>query len=191
MNRKLNTQPEMSDFIKVWSDPNRFKVIGTLANADQTFGKIVAVTKLSANDVSHHLEKLIEVGLVNKNAQGSYELRFESLFQVSKNLFAGEIEHGALSKNDEFDEAARVLKRYQNPDGSLRDIPSIKKKAHLEAVLNYVIRAFVGDRIYTEKEVNKILGGFHADFVSLRRYLVDYQLLRRTKNGAEYWRVVS
>ena len=189
MAQKLEVQPEMMDFIKAWTDSNRLKIIGALANTKLSLAEIAPAAELPPDEVEQHLENLVRIGLVktNNDPLETFELRFESMYLVSKNLFSSPADHAANDTMEQ-DQAARDLKRYLNQDGSLRDIHSIKKKKHLEAVLNYIITAFVGDCIYTEKEINQVLSGFHADFVSLRRYLVDYQMLGRTPNGAEYWR---
>jgi hypothetical protein len=71
-------------------------------------------------------------------------------------------------------------------DGRLRLIP---RKARLRAaVLNWVVGDFARGRIYTESEVNVVLGRRHDDVATLRRYLVDADLLHRTRSGDAYWR---
>jgi hypothetical protein len=71
-------------------------------------------------------------------------------------------------------------------DGRLRRIP---RKAHLRAaVLSWVISDFAQERIYTEPEVNAVLGHRHDDVATLRRYLIDAGLLWRTPSGDAYWR---
>ena len=67
----------------------------------------------------------------------------------------------------------------------LRQFPSKQKRKYL--VLLYILRLFDDESEYTESEVNDILEPVYADFVTLRRALVDYKLLSRTKNGSKYW----
>lgn len=76
-----------------------------------------------------------------------------------------------------------VLRRFL-VDGRLRSIPARQKKK--EVVLRFLFQQFEGERIYTESEVNSVLASYHEDFASLRRYLVDANLLQR-ENGI-YWR---
>ena len=40
---------------------------------------------------------------------------------------------------------------------------------------------------YSEKEVNKILSRVYEDYVLLRRYLIEYGFLDRTRDGAVYF----
>jgi hypothetical protein len=60
-------------------------------------------------------------------------------------------------------------------------------------VLKYLSTKFECGKIYTEKEVNSIIESWHTfnDYFLLRRGLIDYKLLFRTRNGAQYWREVQ
>ena len=51
-----------------------------------------------------------------------------------------------------------------------------------------VSRIFENDREYTEKEIMAILKPINPDPVMVRRYLVDYRFLWRTKDGSRYGR---
>jgi len=53
--------------------------------------------------------------------------------------------------------------------------------------LREIAEKFQNSRIYREKEVNEILKGFYDDYVTLRRYLIEYGLLDRKRDGSQYW----
>jgi hypothetical protein len=53
--------------------------------------------------------------------------------------------------------------------------------------LLWIIELFDPNEFYTEKEVNGILKPVYVDYVMLRRYLVDFKLLDRKKDGSLYW----
>lgn len=63
--------------------------------------------------------------------------------------------------------------------------PKEKKKI---VILNRIAQQFERGRRYTEKEVNAILGGIFDDYVTLRRYLIEYGYMDRTTDCAEYWK---
>jgi hypothetical protein len=63
-----------------------------------------------------------------------------------------------------------------------------KRKVHL---FELAARSFEPDRIYTEAEVNEILIPIFEDYVMLRRYLIDYQYLKRNPSGSRYQRVLE
>ena len=55
--------------------------------------------------------------------------------------------------------------------------------------LHYVPRDFDYDLQYSEEDVNQKIAErnlFRLDHVHLRRYLLDYMMLERTRNGAVY-----
>lgn len=64
------------------------------------------------------------------------------------------------------------------------------KTAKKQAVLRYLSEHFDVGRTYTEKEVNALIDDMHTfgDYFLLRRGMVDEGYLRRTLNGASYWR---
>lgn len=57
-------------------------------------------------------------------------------------------------------------------------------------ILSYISTKFEISRDYTEKEVNEIIEAWHTfgDYFMIRRGLIDYRFLSRTKNGARYWK---
>jgi hypothetical protein len=57
-------------------------------------------------------------------------------------------------------------------------------------MLRYLIEKFELERGYTEQQVNELLQQWYldADFVLVRRSLIDAGLLQRTRDGARYWR---
>ena len=69
-------------------------------------------------------------------------------------------------------------------DGRITSIPSARSKRLV--LLDWLAQDFEPGRRYTEPMVNVILEHRHPDTASLRRYLVDEELLDRA--AGEYWR---
>jgi hypothetical protein len=69
-------------------------------------------------------------------------------------------------------------------DGRLVLMPT--KRSKRLVVLDHVAQSFEPGRTYLEREVDRVLRGFHDDHAALRRYLVDEQFL--TRDGNVYWR---
>lgn len=68
----------------------------------------------------------------------------------------------------------------------LKQLPAKEKKK--VAVLNAIAAQFRPGRDYTEKEVNEVLAAVHPqEYVTLRRYLIEYGFLGRVANGSRYW----
>lgn len=73
----------------------------------------------------------------------------------------------------------RVLATFFSDDGRLRALPAPHAKRRV--VLHRLAEAFAPNRTYTEPEVNEILRAFHDDVASIRRELIAWKLLARTR----------
>lgn len=80
------------------------------------------------------------------------------------------------------------IARFLDEKGKLNAWPA-KKEMKYNA-LEYIAGKFECGRFYTEKEVNAIIENWHAfgDYFLIRRGLVDYKLLSRTRSGSQYWK---
>lgn len=85
------------------------------------------------------------------------------------------------------DENQKYLKKYfpEGLDGPLSEFP-LKQKRKL-IVLRHLIKRFETGREYTEKEVNELLKESYHDYVTLRRYLIEYGFMDRKNDGSAYW----
>ncbi len=181
---------ELVTFFKALADTNRLKIVGLLAEKSYSVEELAALLQLKPPTVSHHLAKLVEAGLVKARAEGYYsvyqldqsvlESKARSMFsQQELSTVAAEVDADAYDK--------KVIKDYTKRDGSLKTLPSQRKK--LEAILRYVVKAFDVGKRYSEKQVNEILKGYNEDTATLRRELVGFGLMKRDGGGGEYWRV--
>lgn len=64
--------------------------------------------------------------------------------------------------------------------------PKEKKKI---VILKKISEQFERNKHYSEKELNGILKEIFEDFATIRRYLIEYGFMERTKNCREYWLV--
>lgn len=67
----------------------------------------------------------------------------------------------------------------------LKTFPSKEKKKI--AVLRKITEAFDPRKKYSEIEINEILKLIFSDVATIRRYLIQYGFLDRTKDGSQYW----
>ena len=178
---------ELVDFFKALADSSRLKIIGLLAQQPYSVEELAALLKLKPSTVSHHLARLSEAGLVSAKAEGYYsvyQLEEKALEVKSRSLFSRDDLNAAVADIDLGAYDNKVLKDYMRRDGSLKTLPAQRKK--LEAVLRYVVKSFKVEDHYSEKQVNKILSGFHEDTATLRRELIGFGLMQREND--EYWR---
>jgi len=176
-------------FFKALADANRLKILGLLANQPLSVEQLAEMLDLRPSTVSHHLQYLAHEGLVSAQAQSYYNIyRLEPgvLEQMAKRFLAQETLSNVAAAVDVDAYDRKVLANFTTPDGRVKAFPAQRKK--FEAILRYVLRDFEPGVRYSEKQVNEIIGRYHADTATLRRELVGYGWLKRAGGGGDYWR---
>ena len=90
------------------------------------------------------------------------------------------------------DEAASTLQHYfdfEHQPLRLKRWP--KKQKVILTVLTRIIEEVPTNQHFSESAINQLLKPIYFDFVTVRRYLVDYGFLTRTADGHEYWRTTG
>lgn len=86
----------------------------------------------------------------------------------------------------EQERAAFIAKYFpEGPDGPISDFPSKEKRKLV--ILMELAQRFEPNRRYTEPEVNQVLKAAWHDYVTLRRYLIEYGFMDRERDGSAYW----
>lgn len=181
---------ELVTFFKALADSNRLKIVGLLAEKPYSVEELAALLGLKPQTISHHLARLAEAELVTSRAESYYsvyQLDRKMLEERSRSMFSQNELSTVVADVDADAYDNKVIKDYSRRDGSLKTLPSQRKK--LEAILRHVVKSFDVGKRYSEKRVNEILSRFHEDTATLRRELVGYGLMKREGGGGEYWRV--
>lgn len=84
-------------------------------------------------------------------------------------------------------EREKVLKTFLDDEGKIKQFPRKEKSKII--LLQYLSERFSEQRTYTEKELNQVIKEVFDDYVTLRRYLIEYGLMARTHNGEKYWKL--
>jgi DNA-binding MarR family transcriptional regulator len=172
-------------FGRAISDPMRLRILALLIEEERPmYGQeLAARLDVTPQTISHHLHILKNGGLIREeraNAYRYYSLDTENIQHLRETLFADN--HFSLPTRQEGRE--RVLRIFfQN--GRLVSIP--KDRAQRRTVLEELARSFEWGRLYDEREVNGILQQFYDDAASLRRALIEEQIMLR--EGGRYWLV--
>ena len=180
---------ELVTFFKALADSNRLKIVGLLAEKSYSVEELAALLKLKPSTVSHHLSKLAEAELVSSHAESYYsvyQLDKKMLEEKSRSMFSQSELSTVTAEVDADAYDNKIIKDYSRRDGSLKTIPSQRKKR--EAILRHVVKAFEIGKRYSEKRVNEILSQYYEDTATLRRELIGYGLMKREGGGGEYWR---
>lgn len=176
-------QNEVLDFFKTLSNVERLKIAGLLSMEKLSLEQVAERLKARTAEVYNQLSYLVHSGLVKTDGK-IYAFDKESLEALSRRVLANS---RPKTSPEEFEGEAfdrKVLSDFLTPDGRLKALPVQNKK--LLVVLRHAANRFTSGEQYSEKQVNEILRGFFEDTASLRRYLVDNQLLKRDKGI--YWR---
>ncbi|MDT2602212.1 DUF2087 domain-containing protein [Enterococcus hulanensis] len=84
-------------------------------------------------------------------------------------------------------EREKVFDIFLDENGKAVQIPKKEKKRII--LLQRLAESFASEKQYTEKQVNEIISEMFEDFVTIRRYLIEYGILGRTVDGTIYWKI--
>lgn len=82
-------------------------------------------------------------------------------------------------------ERESTIKNYMNENGLIKIYPAKEKKKIV--VLSEVSKNFSKGTKYSEKEVNRILKRVYEDYATIRRALIEYGFIERSKDCSSYW----
>jgi hypothetical protein len=155
------------------ADEDRLRVLGAVALGATEVREIAQRAGLSGAETARALGQLVNAGIVSQERTGLH---------VDPSAFARAARDASPPRvrpelADATPEQAAVLRNFVDSEGRLRELPA--RAAKRDVVLEYVAARFDSDREYSEREVNDLLLELHDDYVTLRRYLVDAQLLTR------------
>jgi hypothetical protein len=174
--------PYTDEILRALADPERLAIAGRLARGPSTADQLVEELDLRPDRVRKHLVRLAAVRVVSvDDDRRTHRLQPEVLREAAQDAGPPRDPGIALGAIDEDEES--VLGQYFR-EGRLREIPA--KHVKRLVVLHRIALEFEVGRRYSEREVNEIVIRFHDDYASLRRYLVDEELLSR--EHGEYWR---
>ena len=173
-------------FLKALADPNRLRILGLLTGEEATGEELADALGISEATISHHLNRLKELGLVRVRPDGTRRLHqtdeerltafLKSLPGTATRIARGTVDPEAFSQ--------KILKTYFEGD-RLKEIPLRYKKQRI--ILAKLVEQFQPGVRYPEKEVNEIFKRFHPDCAALRRYMIDHRFMARENNI--YWRL--
>jgi hypothetical protein len=147
----------------------RLRVVAAIALGARTVDDVARTSELDPDDVRRSLPRLIAAGVVEQRE--GLQVNVKPFRDAARDRAPRERELPNATV-----EQARVLRNFVE-DGRLRSVPV--KAAQRRVVLEYLAERFETGVDYPEASVNELLGRFHEDYASLRRYLVDERLLTR------------
>jgi hypothetical protein len=167
---------DAASVVRLFAEPARLRVFAALVLGAGTPAEVAAATGLDARDVMVGLRRLADGGLVDLT--GERAVPVERVFGELARQAASVAPQEDLGYSDE--RVTAVLRTFVR-DGRLLSLPAQRRRRII--VLEHLAQSFEPGISYTEAEVNAALTAWSkdsgVDHVSLRRYLVDEDLLRR------------
>ncbi len=203
MRREPLRRAEVLGPLGALADETRLRILELLVeHGEQRAQEIIAHLAGSQGNVSRHLKQLAGAGFVRERRAGDANKLYtydpaglKRLQFVMRNLLSS---HNAQAAGSEAADVAQLSQVRADAPPELRGLldkqgritrwaSKLKEQA---VMLEYLIAKFEPERGYTEAQVNELLQRWYldADFVLVRRSMIDAGLLHRTKDGARYWR---
>lgn len=175
----------MINYIKTISHVERLQVIGVLAIHPSSMLDIAKELNQPVRQVFAHIEMLAQEGIITQH-YSKWKLDTSYIENLSRENLGKPVREIYTPIENVEAKTLKVLSIFLNPDGSIRQLPAEAGK--LIIILHYLVQAFEAGIIYSEKEVNQIIKRYHPDYASLRREMIDRNLLSRKSDGSAYWR---
>jgi hypothetical protein len=160
------------------AEPDRLAVFAAVVLGATDAAEVTKATGLDTRKVATALRRLAEGGLVTA-ADGTLVAETGAFKQAVR---ATRPDPEPPLEEDR--SRAAVLRAFIR-NGTLVQIPMVRAKRRV--VLEHIVAGFEPGVKYPEREVDAVLRAWHPDYVSLRRYLVDEELLDR--ESGIYWRI--
>lgn len=178
------TEQEAISLFKCLADKSRLQILKSLIKEDMYVERLAERLGLTAATISFHLKKLEDAKAVCSRKEQYY-----TVYSICRDVFMTNIIDIIKEESEVIDEQKQREEQYRRKVisaffeyGRLKTIPSQRKKERI--CLEEIAKAFESGRVYSEKEVNSIIGGFFDDYCTLRRDMIAEGLMSR--NGSEY-----
>lgn len=189
------------------ADETRLRLLELLAAQGELRGQeIIAQLGVSQPVVSRNLKQLVGAGLVEERRAGDtnklYRLKPEgarAIFGLLQQLLSPENARADLDQHRAVTQRNAALAVYPpelqpfiNEHGRVHRFSA--KRTEQQPVLDYLFNKIAVGCDYTERQINELMGSWLVDSrngpdpVTIRRALVEERGLRRTSDGARYWR---
>lgn len=118
-----------------------------------------------------------------------YELVFEDEPATAEQIIP--IHNNAIYVDDRYliteDEKQHIIKTFFSTTHPLVLKSFSSKEKKKVVILGKIAEQFEYGKKYSEQEVNEILRPIYEDYMTIRRYLIMYGFMERTKDGRQYW----
>ncbi|WP_026678859.1 metalloregulator ArsR/SmtB family transcription factor [Fictibacillus gelatini] len=179
-------------FHKALGDVTRIRILALLKNGPLHGQALAGKLGVKPPTITHHISKLRDAGLIyerrDKNTIYFY-LDEKKLKQNAEAILKIGVE-AVMPVNKKENEKYSVLNNFFAADGTLKQIPSMRKKRLI--VLEHIVKGLIPGKQYAEKEINEYIKRFHEDYATIRReFIANHYMFRENGiyelNPPELW----
>lgn len=169
------------ELCRLLAEPERLAAFAAVVLGAGSVAEVAEVTGLPTRAVAEAVRRLAAGGLVGAAEDGAL-VADRAAFKDAVRPVATKPE---LAEPLDPDPGRAAVLRSFLRDGRLVQLPAARGKRRV--VLEHVAASFEPGVRYPERAVDAVLRAWHPDHATLRRYLVDEQLMAR--EAGEYWRI--
>lgn len=162
------------------AEPERLAVFSAVVLGAATLDDVISATKLDDRTVAGALRRLTRGGLIDTDG-GRLSARAEVFKEAARAAAPAPEPTEPLDPDPARDAVLRTFIR----NGRLTKLPAAWRKRRL--ILEHIVASFEPGIKYQERAVDTVLRAWYPDHATLRRYLVDEELLARERGV--YWRI--
>jgi len=179
----LDTVQEMrsDELCGLLAEPERLATFAAVLLGATTLAEVADRTGLPPRDVAVALRRLTGGGLIGAGPAGGLVAHPEAFKQAARQAAPPAPEEPPLDPDPDRAAVLRVFLR----DGRLVQLPAARGKRRV--VLAHIAASFEPGVRYPERAVDAVLRAWHPDHATLRRCLVDEELMAR--EAGSYWRI--
>jgi ArsR family transcriptional regulator, arsenate/arsenite/antimonite-responsive transcriptional repressor len=175
-----------AQLFKALAHPSRLLILNLVKSKPRHTEELAAILSLTPATISHHLSLLSEAGLLTAQKDQYYQVYRLVEAPLQKTIAEMvQVPQPGLNANAEVDAYRQKVLRTFFKQGRLTQIPAQQKKR--QVILEEIVKIFTPGERYSEWDVNKMLVDFNEDVASLRRMLIDFELMQRDHDV--YWRI--
>ena len=148
--------------------------------------EIANLTNTSASTIRHQRFVFKEKARQARNYLAIYELAMEDKDDCFLSIHSGarQVDERYIATEKEEKQVMDTMFLSIDPL-KLKQFPSKEKKKII--VLRIITKGLDPNKRYSEAELNAYLKDIFDDYVTIRRYLIEYGFLDRTKDCSAYW----
>lgn len=174
-----STDVEHEDFARLCLDPTRLAALGRAVERTLSADALSRAMDIRHRDALEVIADLRLAGLID--ADGG--LQRDVLREIAGTLPQPEPASVAITTGDWSEDELKILRTFFSGD-RLEEIPSQRRKRRL--VLERIAQDFEPGVLYDEPTLSEQLRTYNDDYVTLRRHLIDEQIM--TRADGVYWR---